>query len=308
MTATSAASPPVAGDEIGKVLTRGVSQIFFQRNAFTGVLIVAAFIVADWRMAALAIVGAVGSTVAGYLLKVDPDNIRAGMQGFCGALVGAAVYAAMGGQAASYLIALAGGIGCAPVTLFVVWLFGTEPLRRFALPATTAPFCAVAGIAYAATSALHIASPPLRVADSTVVAFFRSLLTNVSQVVLVDSVWGGALILLGLFIASWKVGVAAVMGSIVGSLCALAFGEDLQHTANGLAGYSGVLTAIALAVVFLESSVQSWIYAAIGAAATAAMTVAMNDLTDAPVYTWPYILTTWAFLVIAAFVPALKRA
>src|SRR6478735_3310352 len=127
-------------------LAHGLSQIFFQRNVWTGLLILAAFVVADWRMALLVVVGTVASTAAGYLMKVGADNVEMGLQGFCGALVGAAVFAAMGGdQAWSYVVALIGGLLCAPVTWFFVWLFGTEPLKRFALPATTAPFCTVAG-------------------------------------------------------------------------------------------------------------------------------------------------------------------
>lgn len=310
MTATnaSAAAPSSATAVTGASLAHGLSQIFFQRNVWTGLLILAAFVVADWRMALLVVVGTVASTAAGYLMRVGADNVEMGMQGFCGALVGAAVYAAMGGdQAWSYVVALVGGLLCAPVTWFFVWLFGTEPLKRFALPATTAPFCTVAGIMYVTTTSLHVSSAGTHVADDTTTAFFRSLLTNVSEVVLVNSVWAGALILLGLFVASWKVGLAASMGSVVGSLCALAFGENLQNTANGLNGYSGVLTAIALAVVFLRSTTASWVYALVGTIATAAVTILMHDLTSGPVYTWPYILTTWVFLIIATFVPALKR-
>ncbi|WP_256443242.1 hypothetical protein [Cellulomonas dongxiuzhuiae] len=37
------------------------------------------------------------------------------------------------------------------------------------------------------------------------------------------------------------------------------------------------------------------------------MTLALNDATDAPHDTWPYILTTWVLLVVAAAVPALRR-
>jgi hypothetical protein len=92
-----------------------------------------------------------------------------------------------------------------------------------------------------------------------------------------------------------------------GSLCALALGESSATIAEGLANYSGVLTAIALSVTFLRSSVASWVYAAIGAAITAVVTLLMTDATDAPHYTWPYILTTWVLLVVATFIPALRR-
>jgi len=284
-----------------------MSEIFFQSNVWTGLLILAAFVVADWEMAVLALLGTIASTLAGAALKVGADSIRIGMQGFNGTLIGAAVYTAMGGQGWSYVLTIVGGILTAPVAWFLVWLFGRRPLERFGLPSTTAPFCAVAGIIYVSTTSLHVSSSPVHTTDGTGESVLRSLLANVSEVVLVNSVWAGALILLGLFIASWKVGVAAVMGSVIGSLCALALGETDATIAEGLAGYSGVLTAIALSVVFLRSSTASWVYAAVGAAITAVTTLVMTDLTDQPHYTWPYILTTWVLLVVAGFVPVLKR-
>lgn len=286
-------------------LARGPSQIFFQSNTWTGLLILAAFVVADWRMAVLVAIGAIASTVGGAL--IGATDMRAGMQGFCGALVGAAVFVALGGQGWSYPIALVGGLLCAPVTWFFVWLFSTQPLARFNLPATTAPFCIVAGVMHATTAELQVRSPAVHVTDGSVATFLRSLLTNVSEVVLVSSVWAGALILLGLFIASWKVGLAAIMGSVVGSLCALVLGWSQADLGEGLAGYSGVLTAIALSVVFLRSSVASWLYAVVGTIVTAVVTLALNDATDAPHYTWPYILTTWVFLILATAIPALRR-
>lgn len=291
----------------GPALAHGPSQIYFQKNVWTGLLILVGFVIASWEMALLVVIGTVANTVAGYFLRVGADNVRLGMQGYNGALIGAAVYAANGGQGWSYLITLIGGLACAPVMWVFVRLFAAPGLERFGLPATTAPFCTVAGIMYALTTGLHVNSSPVHVPDDTEVAVAESLLTNVSEVVLVGSMWAGAVILLGLFIASWQVGLAAVLGSVVGSLCALALGESTETIGEGLANYSGVLTAIALSVTFLRSSVASWIYAAIGAAVTAVVTLLLTDATDAPHYTWPYILTTWVFLVVATFIPALRR-
>lgn len=83
-------------------------------------------------------------------------------------------------------------------------------------------------------------------------------------------------------------------------------GETLTETANGLAGYSGVLTAIALSVTFLKSSPLSWILAIIATIVTAFVTLFMHQL-DVATYTWPYILTTWVFLIIAHYIPAAER-
>ncbi|WP_166139030.1 urea transporter [Nocardioides ochotonae] len=118
-------------------------------------------------------------------------------------------------------------------------------------------------------------STPQHIADGTGESMLRSLLTNVSEVVLVNSVRSGALILIGLFVASWKVGLAAAMGSLIGTLCAWAMGESSATIDQGLSGYSGVLTAIALAAVFLVGNAAAWAYAVL--------------------------------LVIAAYIPALRR-
>lgn len=289
-------------------LPHGVSQIFFQRNVWTGLLILAAFVVADWKMAVLVVIGAVASTLAGVVLRVGADSLTMGMQGFNGALLGAAVFTATGGdQGWSYVLAVVGGLACGPVTWFFGWLFASRPLAPFALPSTTAPFCTVAGVVYVSTTSLHVPSTSPHLADGTGESLVRSLLTNVSEVVLVNNLWAGTLILLGLFVASWRVGLAAVMGSVIGSLCALALGDTSSTIAEGLAGYSGVLTAIALSVTFLRSSVASWLYAALGVVVTAVVTLVMTDLTSAPHYTWPYIVTTWVLLVVATFVPSLRR-
>jgi len=285
----------------------GLSQIFFQSNVVTAVLMLAAFAVADLQMAALVLVGCIAGTLAGRLLGAKTGDVVAGLQGFCGTLVGAATFALLGGQPASYLAALVGGALCAPVTWLVVMLFTRTPLKVYALPATTAPFCLVATGILLATVPLQVASAPLTTADSEVAAFFRSLFTNVSQVVLIDNFWSGGLILLGLFIASWKVGLAAILGSVVGSLGALTIGESLTETGNGLAGYSGVLTAIALSVTFLASSAISWTLALVGTIITMFVTLLMHEL-DAATYTWPYILTTWVLLIIAHYLPGAKRA
>ncbi|MET0297134.1 MAG: urea transporter [Microbacterium sp.] len=292
----------------GLGLVRGSSQIFFQQNLVTGVLILAAFFVADWRMGVLAILGAVGGLLGGRLFGARAADIAAGMQSFCGTLVGAAVFSALGGAAWwSYVLALLGGVATGLVTWFVQALLASPALKRYDLPYTTAPFVIVATIIALSTLRWSVEPAASALPTDPVPAFAVSLLTNVSQVVLVDSVWSGALILIGLFVASWKVGLAAVLGSLVGSTTAVVMGEPWSEIANGLANYSGVLTAIALAVTFLRPGVLSWLYALPWIVVTAVVTLVMHRL-DLDTYTWPYILTTWAALVAAFFVRGLTRA
>jgi urea transporter len=291
----------------GLGLVRGSSQIFFQQSLIAGLLVLAAFVVADWRMAVLALLGAVGGMLGGRAVGYRRGDLVTGMQSFCGTLVGAAVFAALGGAAWwSYVLAFAGGLATGPVTRLVDALFTRTALKRYRLPYTTAPFVIVATVITLATTALATPAGASDLPDDPVPAFLLSILTNVSQVVLIDNPIAGALILAGLFVAGWRVGLAAVMGSVVGSLVALALGEPWSEIANGLANYSGVLTAIALAVAFLRSSVASWLYALPWIAVTAVVTLLMHRA-GVVTYTWPYILTTWVALVVAFYIRGLVR-
>lgn len=306
MSDATVTSAPSTFSQWGLGVLHGPSQIYFQQNAFTGILVLAAFFVADWRMGVLALIGCVAGMISGRLVGFPLDSVAAGMQSFCGTLVGAAVFAILGGDEWwSYALTLVGGLATGPITWAVNRLFTRTSLKRFTLPYTTAPFVIVAGIIAYSTVNLAVTSPASTITTEPVLAFFASILTNVSQVVLVDNLWAGALILIGLFIASWKVGLAAVLGSVVGTLSALIAGESWAEIGNGLAGYSGVLTAIALSVTFIKSSTLSWLYALPWIIVTAVLTLLMHSI-GLYTFTWPYILTTWVALVVAHYI-ALNR-
>ena len=284
----------------------GVSQIFFQTKAVPGLLILAAFAVASWQMALLVVIGSLGSSVAGLLLRVPAGEVRNGHQGFCGALVGAAAYAAVGGGWLGVLAAALGGMACAPVTWALARAFRSRHLEPFKLPYTTAPFCIVGGLMLLATTGHHVASAIGELDDALERDFLRSLLTNVSEVVLIDNVAAGALILLALFAAHWKVGLAAVLGSVLQSLLVLLLHEDAVNLGRGTLGYSGVLVAIAMAAVFLKGTWQPWAMAVVGTVLACLFTLLVQDLHG--VYTWPYVITTWVLLVVARLIPWFKRA
>ncbi|MDU6092690.1 MAG: urea transporter, partial [Staphylococcus lugdunensis] len=83
-------------------------------------------------------------------------------------------------------------------------------------------------------------------------------LKNIAQVVLINSKWTGLFILIGLFVADWELGLAAVLGSALSVLLAPYFNYSAEEIHNGLAGYNSVLTAIGLAL-FLQSTTIAWI-------------------------------------------------
>ncbi|WP_255767703.1 urea transporter [Pseudarthrobacter sulfonivorans] len=283
--------------------TRGLSQIFFQANVWTGLAVLAGFAIANWRMALLAVIGLLCSTLSGVLLRRRLGELGDGLHGYCGALVGAAQFSALGFTWPAAAFAVAGGLACGPVTVALAWLFYHPSSRKYSLPVTTAPFCIVAGVLFAVHAPLHGPHTDLgEVPENILANVGQAILNNISEVVLVDSSIAGAVILVGLFIAHWKVGAAALLGSGMEALMDLATGSDVQAVAHGLLGYSGVLTAIALAVVFVRGTWQPWIAAVVGVVVSSVLAWLMG-LTALPVYTWPFILATWLMLVVLHHLP-----
>ncbi|HET7138677.1 MAG TPA: urea transporter [Arthrobacter sp.] len=287
--------------------SRGLGQIYFQANAWTGLAVLAGFAIANWRMAALAVVGLLSSTLSGVLYRRRLGELANGLHGYCGALVGAAQFSALGFTWPAAVFAVVGGFACGPVTIGVAWLFHHPAIRKYALPVTTAPFCIVAGLLFAIHAPLHGPHTDLPEVPHNILANVgQAVLSNISEVVLVDSALAGAVILVGLFIAHWKVGAAALLGSVLEAVMDLVTGSDVQTLAHGLLGYSGVLTAIALAAVFLRGTWQPWVAAAVGVVISSVMAWLMG-LTALPVYTWPFIIATWLMLVVLQHVPGFRR-
>lgn len=283
--------------------TRGLSQIYFQANVWAGLAVLAGFAIANWRMATMAVVGLLCSTFSGVLCRRQLGELGNGLHGYCGALVGAAQFSALGFTWPAAAFAVLGGLACGPVTVALAWLFYHPSIRKYALPVTTAPFCIVAGVLFAVHAPLHGPHTDLTEVPENVLANMgQAILSNISEVVLVDSALAGAVILLGLFIAHWKVGVAAILGSVLEAGMDLATGSDVQAVSHGLLGYSGVLTAIALAAVFLHGTWQPWVAAVVGVVISSVLAWLMG-LTVLPVYTWPFILATWLMLVVLHHIP-----
>ena len=72
-------------------LLRGVGQVMFQNNSYTGVLFVAGIACNSWVLALAVVLGAGAGTLAAAWLGAQRDLLRSGMFGFNGALVALAV-------------------------------------------------------------------------------------------------------------------------------------------------------------------------------------------------------------------------
>ena len=73
------------------ILGRGIGQVMFQNNALSGLLMLIGIFLNSWQMGLLAVSGNIISTLTARISGYDCDDIKNGLYGFNGTLVGIAV-------------------------------------------------------------------------------------------------------------------------------------------------------------------------------------------------------------------------
>ncbi len=308
-------APRPLGTALRTVL-RGVSQIFFLENSLSGALILGALaLMHPWA----AVTTALGSAVQALCSAVRHpdeteddlraravvlgDEVRHGIMGYNGALVGAAAALVFAPTPLTAVLAtVVGAAACVPVHMLVARLFATRPLRSAGLPVSTAPFCLTAGMLTLLTAALAGPSAPLTSSGSPWPGLGLGLLNSFAEVVLADGALPGALILAALFVGSWRVGLYGLFGAVASFAAArLIVGHELTDVSTGLWGYSSVLVAIALGAVV--PGLGGWRRRVPLVVVGVALSLAFQHVlveTAIPVFTWPFLLGMWATLLLVA--------
>lgn len=291
---------------------RGASQVFFQNNSLTGLIILVAIFwgaqaAGNLSVAFGAVVGLVSATSMAILLHVDRSALRQGLFGFNGILVGTALptFLSIGPLLWAYIV-----IGAAVST--VVTLAVANVVKIWGVPGSTAPFVfttwllLLGAYSLAALKVGAMRAPSLlnEVGVSGVELSAGSIMSilarNVSQVYLIENVTTGALFLVAIAVSSLRGALFAIIGSVVSLATAIAFGAKGASIQAGLYGFSAVLTAMAVGAVFNQPSVQVTLYAILATVFTvivqAALTSAMSPL-GIPTLTFPYVLVMWFFLL-----------
>lgn len=312
------ATPAPAPAAFVDAVLRGIGQVMFQNNAYTGLLFVVGIFVNSPLFALGALVGTAVSTASAMVFGVDRGAVRAGLYGFNGALVAIALLLYLRPDVWVWI-----GVVLAAAGSTVLMAALTQLLGHWKVPALTAPF--VFGtmlLLLAATrlERLHATPmlPPAALPEVVAVAgavsmatVAQGLLNGIGQVFFQGSVVSGACFVVGLLIASRSACVAALLGSLVGLLVAAALGAAEPALRAGLYGFNSVLVAVALAGVFLAVDRFSIAYALLGAVAaavaSAALSVALQPL-GLPTLTLPFVLVTWVFLFAAPRLGALRAA
>ncbi|MFD5712199.1 urea transporter [Streptomyces pharetrae] len=306
--------PERAGGFPAQVL-RGLGQVMFLGNPWTGAVFCLAVALADWRYAVYATGGAALGTGTARVLGVSRDRLDPGLEGFNSALFALCCAVLLGPARPS--TALFAAAGCAVVT--VLTAAAVRLLRGGGLPPLTLPYCALAvAVSVAATafprvrpypgSLAALPAPAPGPAGPHLEEAARAFLHNVSQLFFLERWYVGALLLAAVFLTDRTAGLAACAGSATGVLTAWALGAPPPLVADGTMGCNAVLVAMALCGVFLPASPATLLYALLGAATATVLTPAVTALlapSGGHAFTWPFVLTTLGFLAAARSFPRL---
>lgn len=290
---------------------KGTSQVFFMENALTGILFFVAMAYASYVTGVYATVigAAIGVLVATFtarLLECDGPSIEQGLFGFNGVLVGIALPTFIAVSPQLWLLVVVG----AAVSTVVTAAMSATLTKSWGIPGSTGPFVLTGWLMVAAAycfGGLHVNDAPKlatafvqsgivipRPAD-LVQIFFR----NIGQVYLLGSAVSGAIILAGIFIASVPAGIATAAGSLIAMVVAIGMGADPAAVNEGLWGFSPVLTALAVGVIFLQPSPRVALYALLATIMTVFVQGALDVIYQPfglPSFTAPYVLTMFLFV------------
>lgn len=260
-----------------RILCTGVGQIMLQQNPWTGLLFLVGIGINSLPMLVGTVIGVVCGTLIARLLKFDFKDIKDGLYGFNGALVGiASAFFIDDRVTASY---------CAVIGSMVSSLLMRASLK-FKLRPFTAPFVVVVWI----ISLLGLFTKHADSSNVTQVSlnFLAAVSDGLGQVMFQENAITGAIFLIAIGLNSKKDCMWALAGSVIGAGSALAAGYPAHTINQGLFGYNGALCGIAL----------SSMHPGLGLAAIVLSThmTPLFSMIGIPALTAPFVLATWVAL------------
>ena len=315
----------VKGDGFIDAVLRGLGQIVFQNNALSGLLILLAISVNSFVYAGAALFGAVVSTYAAVLLRIDNKLVRDGLFGFNGALTSIAIVAFTSREFAH------GDLPGVSMILYIALAaaFSTILARAFAfmmrndrVPGLNFPYCVATMLLLGALHQFNglnagtLANPllpSLHPAIGTQVyaldTWLYGLGTGISQIFLQDNWLTGVVVVAAIAVNSRIAAAAVVAGSALAVAAGCFLGVSEAFIRSGLLGYNAALTALALGGFFVLLDRAGAIYAALGAVLTTCAWAALATVlapSGLPVLTLPFVIVTWLMLLGAKGFPVLR--
>lgn len=294
---------------------RGIGQVMFQQSSWTGLLFLVGIFwgACEAGMPAVgigAVVGTIASTVAGYIVGEPNADGDDGLWGFNGVLIGCAFPTFLANNVMLW-------VAIVFFAMLTTWVRAgyNNVMAPWRVNSLTFPFVTMTWVMLFASRIFdayptfagglsHPALPAVAGAgwhlDMSIGSLVTYWLKGVSQVFLINSWVTGLLFLAGLWLCSRWAAIWAAIGSAIALIVAIVVKANPDDIANGLFGFSPVLTAIALGCTFYKVNWKSALWTVAGVVATVFIQGAMDVLLQPwglPTLTGPFCITTWLFLL-----------
>jgi urea transporter len=265
-----------------QTILRGIGQVMFQNNVYSGILFLIGIFYNSWLLGLAALFGTIISTSTAQILKYSEEDINNGLYGFNGTLTGIAVLLFF---EVNYATILALILGAVLSTLIMHFL--KKILPAFTAPFVLATWLVIYFLLFVVNFPLLHSSAPT---DNTVNILTASS-NSFGQVMFQENVITGLFFLLAIFVNNRLMAIYAIYAAVLGSLTGWLFLQPISDVNAGLMAYNAILCAIALAGKRLNDFF--WITLAI------ILSTLFNiglGITGIITLTAPFVLTTWVIL------------
>ncbi|SUK05872.1 urea transporter family protein [Staphylococcus agnetis] len=284
---------------------KNISQVVLLENVWTGLLILIALWIGDWKVGLAAMIGSAISLVTAPWFGYTKEEIHAGLAGFNSVLVAIALTIFMVMTWQTVMVCLIATIIAMPLAKAMQTVF-----RRYQLPELTTPFVLVTWMVLLMNQQFaflkstvnvlplkHTATMDVTKPLHPVIAFFNSM----SQIFLVENVVSGILIIIAFFVASRWAGFFVIIANVLSMLFVYVLGTDAMAFNHGLFGYNLILTVIAVAVTFRNlTRYHRYLMLVLVIVLTPMIYGATATLLEPfgiPILTLPFIIVTWILLL-----------
>ena len=265
-----------------KIILRGIGQVMFQNNAFTGLIFLIGIFYNSWIFGLGAILGNIVSTFSAKCFKYSKIDIENGLYGFNGTLVGIAIFYFFGFNFISFVAIILGAI-----LSTIIMHFMSKKIPAFTAPFVFSTWIIIAGIVLLNLSS--IISLPLPPSNS--LHLFTGTFTGLGQAMFQTNVVTSILFFIGILINSVPSTFFAIYGSIIGGLFAMLLSLPFNMINIGLFGYNAVLCGIALK----DKKVNSFWFATLGIVLSVLIILGFNKI-GIIALTAPFVFATWIVL------------
>ncbi|MCO7158873.1 urea transporter [Bacteroides eggerthii] len=274
------------------IFGRGIGQVMFQNNALSGLLMLIGIFLNSWEMGILALGGNIISTLTAYFSGYGRDDIKNGLYGFNGTLVGIAVGVFMELSIGSLLL-------MAVASCISTWIARLFSFQR-SLPGFTAPF--ILSVWILLEFCTWIVPDMLLVSDAVNdttqrINYFQTLGFGIGQVMFQGNIWTGLLFLVGVLVNSRAAAFYTVIGVLLPIPLSILLRIDAETLNMGLMGYNGVLCAIALG----DRTLKSLVWASCSVLLSVVLQIIGMNL-EITTLTAPFVVSVWVIMGIQKLV------